>query len=385
MYRNGTEFYEKQDLMNSILRQKIAEFKVYYDTIKSENPESRFILIVGRSPPPFEELLETKSSHRSFFNDAVQEDTHIFYMDSFSVGTNFLGSKQLAIKELYDTKPINEFPLFIGSITYEDYLDFHNVFDAILFDGGVCYNMSLTLREIQVMEQYLHNRSSYLIIDSDSGNCAKDYETTETIPIYDNGPFEYYNEEFKNNPLKVTATGSAKQILFEGDNPIFSHILEEFENGDALEEYLNTKELSKSYYYNINIIKRKDMKTKQDKYIAMLEIFPKKIIRTEVIKKVPNQCLPSSPGASTTPKKFEELRMKLIEWLNKNGFEGRYELIEGVRNVFYIKIQKEVGKLGEDEASGRKKKKTKKRRSTRRKLKKRKSKRKGSKKNNKLS
>jgi hypothetical protein len=281
MYRNGSDYYEKQDLMNRLLEQKITEFRVYYDEIKRENPESRFVLIVGRSPPPFEALLETKSSHRDFFNEAVQEDTHIFYMDSFSVGTNFLGAAQLAIKELYDTKPINEFPLFIGSITYKDYIDFHNVFDAIIFDGGVCYNMALTLREIQDMEQYLHNKSSFLLIDTDSDNCEKDYATTETIPIYDKEPFEYYNPEFKNNPLKVTATGKAKEILFDGDTPVFSKLLQEFENGDALEEFLNSKELSKSHYYNINIIKRKDMTTKQDKFIAMLSIFPKKIIRTE--------------------------------------------------------------------------------------------------------
>jgi hypothetical protein len=366
MYRNGSDYSEKQDLMNSILTQKITEFKVYYDEIKRENPESRFILIVGRSPPPFEELLETKSSHRGFFNEAlgpIPEDTHIFYMDSFTVGTNFLGAAQLAIKELYDTKPISEFPLFIGSITYKDYVDFHNVFDAIIFDGGVCYNMALTLIEIQVMIQYLHNSSSYLLIDSDSDNCEKDYGITKTIPIYDKEPFEYYNPEFKNNPLKVTATGKAKEILFEGENPIFSQLLQEFDNGDALEDFLNSKEISKTHYYNINIIKRKDMATKQDKFIAMLSIFPKKIIRTEVIKTNSEFCLPSSRGANTTPTKFEELRMKLIEWLNINGFEGRYELIQGARNVFYIKIQKEVGKLG----GRRKKKKTKRRKTKKRK------------------
>ena len=68
MYRNGSDYSEKQDLMNRLLEQKITEFRVYYDEIKRENPESRFVLIVGRSPPPFEALLETKASHRDFFN-----------------------------------------------------------------------------------------------------------------------------------------------------------------------------------------------------------------------------------------------------------------------------------------------------------------------------
>ena len=74
-------------------------------------------------------------------------------------------------------------------------------------------------------------------------------------------------------------------------------------------------------------------------------------------------CLPSETNIYT-PESLEELKFRLIEWLNINGFEGQYELMRGAqgsRSYFFIKIQKQVGKSSE-EGSGRKKKKTKRKR-----------------------
>ena len=361
MYSSNSEYHEQQNAMDAILVEKMREFRLHYNEIKRETPESRFILIVGRTPPPFEKPIQTKVYYDRILNEALDstpiEEAHIFYMDLFMFNAIFIeSSAQKDIKRLYERQSIIDFPLFVGSITRQYYPEFQDVFDAIIFDGGVCYNMGLQLVDIQHMLQYLHNSSSFLLIDSDSDVCKQENKSSqEIVPVLEQKFVYYQNPELKDNQLKVSSSSPpSKLLLFEGDNRVFDNIFQEFDNAELLEKRLKESQLSRTHHFEINIIKRKDT------HLAMISAFKKKEIGTKVITKLSSVCLPSETNVKTL-EELEELKFRLIEWLNINGFEGQYELIQGTRNFFFIKIQKQVGKSGE-EGSGRKKKKTKRKR-----------------------
>ena len=345
------EFLENYELRMSLLDLKMNEFKDYYNKIKEINPETRFILIIGRIPPPFEPPLQSINKFQStFLEEAIGtisiEEAHIFFMDKFTYEAgNFLSIEaQKEIRDLYQSTSIIEFPLFIGSIIDNFYSLFQDVFDAIIFDGGVCFNIALELSDIQKMIKYLHNSSSFLLIDTDSNECdKKKYKRIQSIPILENKFVEFpeYDTpakieeliELKKKPLKVGPSYYSIKLLFEGSHPVFRQKGEEFENAFTLEKHLLNSDLSKTHYFTIKFIKR------GEKYLPVIDAYEKKIIAEDYL----TVCLPSQTNISSA-EKLEQLKIKLIFWLDLNGFEGQYQLIQGKRNIFYIKIYKQVGK-----------------------------------------
>jgi len=173
MYKNSRDFQEKQSEMNKKLSIKLNQFREYYVQEKELNPSSKFILIVGRTPPPTEKLLyEDKKHFRHFFDEAIQGDStvYLFYIDQIALGNNLLSIEKQKTIELLYTQTIEKYPLFIGDIQ-KIHPEFLGVFNAIIFDGGVCFNMSFTADIIHHLIDYLYDEKSFLLLDSDSSEC----------------------------------------------------------------------------------------------------------------------------------------------------------------------------------------------------------------------